>query len=180
MSKLSYDHPPKSVCTLSADNERIVGDAMYEQPPSSLVGNSPLRCWFLADEARRGAFSSGLLVQAGEGGGGESGAHSYHRPVLVRSTKLCWRATIPAPNSGSPCTTRPHTCRPDDQSQQQFCHNTDWSSRRGVKAIYFCGARNLIFGCFFATPCGSFLRLVRTGAIKEASEAWQRQTGRRF
>ena len=62
MSKLSYDHPPKSVCTLSADNERIVGDAMYEQPPSSLVGTSPLRCWFLADEARRGAFSSGLLL----------------------------------------------------------------------------------------------------------------------
>ena len=155
MSKLSYDHPPKSVCTLSADNERIVGNAMYEQPSSSLVGTSPLRCWFLADEARRGAFSSGLPVQAGEGGGGESGAHSYHRPVLVRSTKLCcWRATIPAPNSGSPSTTRPHTCRPDDQSQQQFCHNTHCSL---TPSIFVPPKSHLSW--FFPTPCGSFLRL---------------------
>ena len=119
MSKLSYDHPPKWVCILSADNVCMVDYAMYEQPSSSLVGTSPLRCWFLADEARRGAFSSGLLlvlVQAGGGGGGgggESGAHSYHRPVLLL---LCsgalhhtlLRATIPAPNSGSPWTTLDH------------------------------------------------------------------------
>jgi hypothetical protein len=115
------------------------------------TGPGPLGCWFLADEARRGAFSSGLLllllVQAGEGGGGESGAHSYHRPVLVlvppnsttgagagagavhqtlllarHNTRAKLRVTLYlAP--------RPHTCCPDDQSRQQFCHNTLWLLR---------------------------------------------------
>ena len=57
---------------------------------------------YLADEARRAAFSSGLLlllVQAAGGGGGESGAHSYHRPVLLLCSAalhltllLCWCA----------------------------------------------------------------------------------------
>ena len=59
---------------------------------------------YLADEARRAAFSSGLLLllvqaAAGGGGGGESGAHSYHRPVLLLCSAalhltllLCWCA----------------------------------------------------------------------------------------
>ena len=67
--------------------------------------------------------------------------------ALLGSTLLCaLRATIPAPNSGSPCTTGPHTC-PDDQSQQQLWRHNNWLWRQGVEAIYLCATRNLISVC---------------------------------
>ena len=52
------------------------------------------------------------------------------------------RATITAPNSGSPCTTGPHTC-PDVNNNSDV--NNDWSWRQGVEAVYFLGTHNLIF-----------------------------------
>ena len=58
------------------------------------------------------------------------------------SAALLVRATIPAPNSGSPCTTGPHTC-PDVNNNSVV--NNDWSWRQGVEAVYFLGTHNLIF-----------------------------------
>ena len=186
MSKLSYDHPPKWVCILSADNVCMVDYAMYEQPSSSLVGTSPLRCWFLADEARRGAFSSGLLlllVQAGGGGGGESGAHSYHRPVLLL---LCsgalhhtlLRATIPAPNSGSPWTTLDHILARMTRVDNNSVTTPIGPCVKGLKPFIFVPPKSLYsFALFFVNTLRFLSETGIAGAIKEASEAWQ--TGRR-
>ena len=147
---------------------------------------------YLADEARRAAFSSGLLLllvqaaaAAAGGGGGESGAHSYHRPVLLLCSAalhltllLCWCAP-PYPRQ-----TQGHLVPLDhilaQMSITTLLSTTNGPGVKGLKPYIFLAPKILsLFACwFFSTPCGSFLRLVRAGAIKEASEAWQ--TGRRF